>query len=114
MRLSFSRSKVAVTLRARYIRCGLQERRTFVFHVACRATWSKNLRGLVSGGIMTGQAGLVRYLCTEGASLSDVAQRALLREHRVSMRERTARIQFLPALRALRQEPCHRDQRYRH
>jgi len=114
VRLTIPRTKLGVTLRTRRIRRGLQAHCTLVLDVTGHAFGSKCLVGVVQGCIVAREAGLVGHLRGEGASLGNVAERALLRKYSVSMGELPARVHFLSALSALRDEPrrCYQGDRH--
>jgi hypothetical protein len=114
VRLTVAGAKLSVTLSTRRVRRGLQEKRSVVLDVAGCTCGSESLIGMVHGRIVAGETGLVSNLRGEGPSLCDVAERALLRKHGMSMGEWPARIHFLAALRALRDKPAEGDCRNRH
>jgi hypothetical protein len=109
VRLAIARAQFAVTLSTRGIRGGLKKHRALVFNVAGRAFGSECLIRVVERSIVTGEARSVGHLRGKRAGLRNMAERALLRKYRVSMREFSARIDFLAALIALCYEPSQRD-----
>jgi hypothetical protein len=81
--------------------------------MARTASGFKRLVGMVNGRIVASQASLIADLRGEVAGASNVTQTALLRKHRMRRGQRSAGIDFLSALRPLRNEPPQGNHRNR-
>jgi hypothetical protein len=107
--LPISSFKVSMTLSTGGIFRVTQKSRALVFDVTGRARGSERLIGVMKRRVVACQASRVGYVRGERAGLRNVAESALLREYGVRVRERSAGIDFLAALRALCQEPSERN-----